>query len=567
MKRVCLYLMFVGAVGFAVSSCSEDYLNIEHYDISPADEMISSEEGLIAGLNGIYDLLIPAKVNATDIEQNWNFKPQLCFANYPALDCQSDSWDYDWMTHSWRPDKDMFQDGWRQSYKSVDRANRFIAQINSVGIEILTGDQQTRQKTKDIMLAEARALRGFAYTWLAQNWGRVPMLKEGETYINTPAKPRAETVEETWNYIVDDFKFAAEHLSWTPWKNQYGRVTKGMAKAYLALAYMYLQEYEEAKTELFDIIKSGIYRLEPQFGNVHKLGQAWGNESIWEVSFPNWPNRTWGGSSTTDALMWWSFMFAEPAQSFGWGGVYVSYEYIRSMEPGDKRLEYSVVQHGELNPYVPEAPRVLPNEWYGSWNMPNNYCIKFWKQQPYPVDQHNPISAIWMRLATIYLNYAECLFRTQGETPDTDGKTGWDYIDMVRERAWGELESPNDEPVGSIQPGLLQVDTKPEGISPGRIGLRPLAKDFYINYKNYKSPSWLVALTVERRHEFLAEYSFWYDLTRTNIAAEYFDNEFPVGTSIRETEYQAYRALMPIPYLEIITNPGIGLDEQNPGYN
>ncbi|MCD7711295.1 MAG: RagB/SusD family nutrient uptake outer membrane protein, partial [Firmicutes bacterium] len=77
-----------------------------------------------------------------------------------------------------------------------------------------------------------------------------------------------------------------------------------------------------------------------------------------------------------------------------------------------------------------------------------------------------------------------------------------------------------------------------------------------------------VSLTIERRHEFMAEYSFWYDLTRSGMAKEFLDCEYPIGKGItnRQFEYQSYRELYPIPYLEIITNREIGPENQNPGY-
>ena len=65
------------------------------------------------------------------------------------------------------------------------------------------------------------------------------MLATGETYTNTPTKPRAETYAEMWDFIIDDFTAAAEELDWQPMDGQYGRATKGMALAFLGDAYMW----------------------------------------------------------------------------------------------------------------------------------------------------------------------------------------------------------------------------------------------------------------------------------------------------------------------------------------
>ena len=42
-----------------------------------------------------------------------------------------------------------------------------------------------------------------------------------------------------WDFIIEDFKAAAELLQWKPWDGEYGRATKGMALAYLGDAYMW----------------------------------------------------------------------------------------------------------------------------------------------------------------------------------------------------------------------------------------------------------------------------------------------------------------------------------------
>jgi hypothetical protein len=110
------------------------------------------------------------------------------------------------------------------------------------------------EETREQIMAETRVIRAFFYSYLAQNFGRLPMLMEGDTYSKSPNKAREETVEETWDYIIEDLKYALDILDWTPWKNEYGRVTLGMTKAYLAQAYLYKKDYESAKEQLNDII-------------------------------------------------------------------------------------------------------------------------------------------------------------------------------------------------------------------------------------------------------------------------------------------------------------------------
>ena len=134
---------------------------------------------------------------------------------------------------------------------------------------------------KNKILAQAHAIRGYYYLYLSQNFGRVPMLETGETYSNTPGKPRPETMDETYQLILDDFEFAATYLDWTPENGEYGRFTKGAALAYAAWTYMYMKDFETAKGLYEQIINSGTYQLLPSFGELYQMDHYWEKESIW----------------------------------------------------------------------------------------------------------------------------------------------------------------------------------------------------------------------------------------------------------------------------------------------
>lgn len=551
MKKQIFSFITAAVLLGGLSSCGEDFLEIDHYDILEPDVLFKSEKNIIAGLNGVYDMFYPEWQNASDVQKSWNIKPQLAFSNYPALDCQASGWDNEFTRHEWRADKDMFYEGWKQSYKAIDRANRFLAKMENVDSSILSEGE----KTKDIIIAQTRAIRAFFYSFLAQNFGRLPMLMTGDTYSSSPEKPRAESTDVTWNLIIDDFQYASEVLGWKPWKDEKGRITRGMVKAYLAQAYMYNKKYTEAKKELNDIIQSGEYELNPCYGQIHMEDRYWDRESVWEIVYPHFGNLNWGADGQSDAVWWPAQLTASPEYG-GWGSLYVSYEYCASFEPGDKRLKYSAVRRGETNPFTGEtigASSGFEDEFVTSESMPNNYCLKYWKR--HPADGgivYNPQSAIWMRYSAILLNYAECCFETG------DAATGWEMIRKVRDRAWGNLEV-------SLTQGEFPVPLNREVVEV------PDAETFYAKYrtdKGYTSDVWKVALTIERRHEFLAEYSFWYDLCRTNMAEEFLNCEYPKNSTPtnRSFNFDPNRMIYPIPTDEIKKNNAISQSDQNPGY-
>jgi hypothetical protein len=648
MKKIYIAMM-AALLATGLVSCGEDFLEVDHYSIVEPSIILTTQEYVEQGLNGVYDLLYPER-NGADITQGWLLKPHMAMSNYPALDIQADGWDVEFNRQAWTSSKSEFIGGWTRSYNTIDRANRFLANLQKADPTIFQGGEGTMK----IIEAQARALRAYFYTWLVQNFGGVPMLRTGETYSTHPGKERG-TVEEAWGMIIEDLEFARDILDWQPWKGQKGRVTKGMAKAYLAQAYMYMANngdrqgwFNKAKKELKEIIDQGVYQLNPCFGQIHIPGIYWQPESVWEIAFPEWESMGWGREGQTDAV-WWPVQLKGNKEYGGWGPHYVSYEFCWSFEEGDKRLQYQVARYGEKNEFVltdtegdevlftpPTMVEVFPGYfsnvggfgpefgtvglqtgWRSAFitvdNVPNNSDKKLWRQHvAYKGREYNSLSSIQVRLAAIYLNYAECCFETGEEAQ------GWKYVQTIRDRAWGAYESSAPK---TMSGDVFAGKTFPFALDNGKVA--PDAQEFYSRYKRspgkiagtlkrlnggdnlspvygettyeghaykpYTADPWKVALAIERRHEFFAEYSLWYDLCRTGMAQQYLDAEYPYNTEdIRKEDLPGYsyadfyvpnphtkrayqhdpnRELYPIPYDELMKNPALdpGTD-QNPGY-
>lgn len=565
MKKIILFI--TALVVFA--SCGEKFLNVPHYDILDPSLLGSSEERVNEGLNGLYDTFLPDKtVRGADMDiiQSWNLKPQFAFANYPSMDVGGGDWDKEFWEHSWVAGKDMFVVAWKVCYRAISRANTFLDVVEKADPKMF----KNGEAGKKVYIAQARAIRGYYYLYLAQNFGRVPMLNTGETYSTSVSKPRPKDLKGTFDLILEDFEYAAQNLDWTPANGEYGRMTKGTAKAYKAWAYLYLKDYDNAKKLYEEIIKDGPYELLPSYGELHQFETYYTKESIWEVAFYKWESMFYGAEGKTEDV-WYAYMLTASAEYNGWGGTYVSHEFCRSFEPGDKRRQYSVVAKGETHPYTGQ---IIGNpsgdynaDFVGKDLLPNNYVIKYWKQaSPWTTMMvYTPISAIHMRYASVLLNYAECCFMTGEEDK------GWEYIGKIRNRAWGNLE------VGQTPSANFAASTLKYNDSIVEV---PDAKTYYTQYKadkGYKSDVWKVALTIERRHEFFYEYEFWYHLTRTEMAQDFLDAEYPKNDGSRVTpdglprsprtfDYNKNKELFPIPTNEILSNAEIGPEDQNPGY-
>lgn len=574
MKRIYLYIVTIVSLMTGFTSCSDSFLEINHTDIVTPEVFFLSQENVERGLNGIYDLLL--RSNGSDLENNWNLKPQIAFSNYPARDMQPDGWDQEFGQYTWKPDFYMFEPAWLRGYMAIDRVNLFLDNLEKIDPILFKNGNETKNQ----LIAESRAIRAWFYTYLVQSWGGVPMLMTGETYANTPGKTRNST-EDAWALIIEDYEYARDVLDWKPRNGEYGRVTKGMAKAYLGLAYMYQKRWADAKKELKDVLDCGLYELTRCYGYIHLESKKWQKESVWEIAFNDWsgsynmPNSV---INTYPDAAWLGPQMCASSEYGGWGPWYTSYEFVWSHEPGDKRLSYNVAQFGEFNIGYPSLTLGEPGSaqigvsnafaqpFVSSFILPNNYCMKHWRK--HPQYQYHAFPVTYMRLAGVMLNYAETCFETG------DMAEGWKYIKTVRDRAWGKLEagSPvegagrinitlNDDPnveapdaetyyntykrtagrnhgmvnkfMGWMPNGAGTADSM---IATGttqvnkRVGY--YEKRHYeatTTYQPYSSPVWKVALVMERRHEFYGEYSFWQDLCRMGIAEEYLNAEYPVN--------------------------------------
>ena len=262
MRNIAKCFAVMGLACIALSSCDNDkFLDVPHYDILDIESQFESDDNALRGLNGIY-----AFNQGSTQDNNWGFKPNLFTGSHPTMDTQCTGWDVKFLNQTWDPNVGELGEGWAHAYAAIARANLYLA-----GLQEADKISDAAKKTCE---GEARALRGYFYTWLATTFGRVPMLATGEDFSNTPVKAAAETYEEMWDFIIEDFTEASKLLDWKPYNDQYGRCTKGMAKAYLADALMWKAFrcpetasdcYDKAKRELKDIITSGTYKLTPNF--------------------------------------------------------------------------------------------------------------------------------------------------------------------------------------------------------------------------------------------------------------------------------------------------------------
>lgn len=134
-----------------------------------------------------------------------------------------------------RDDVGMLDRRWYQGYKAISRANTALKELDKIS--------RDEMPTRDSRIAEVRFLRAHFYFDLKILFKHIPYVDQTiATEEYTKISNKALTSQEGWEYIINEFRYAAENLGEQNDK-ELGRIHKWMAKVsalhyYLILAFV-----------------------------------------------------------------------------------------------------------------------------------------------------------------------------------------------------------------------------------------------------------------------------------------------------------------------------------------
>ncbi len=133
--------------------------------------------------------------------------------------------------HEWSPvSPGQINGSWEWAYRVIAGAN-----INLAALEESTLDVEG----KEAIIGELRMLRAFAYFWLMDMFGNVPIITE-----DTPAgNPPQNTRQEVYAFVEKEITEALPSLKDEAGVVAYSRFTKGAANAMLAKLYLNAEVY------------------------------------------------------------------------------------------------------------------------------------------------------------------------------------------------------------------------------------------------------------------------------------------------------------------------------------
>lgn len=443
---------------------------------------------------------------------------------------------------------------YRAQYQGIGRANLAIEQISKMEIGI---DEAFTEEFRDRLIGEAEFLRAFYYFRLVRMFGGVPKITVPVYSSDDWIQPRA-TADEIYTLITDDLEDAQKKL---PKKSGYapedlGRATSGAAQAMLMKAWLYWGNHKENHGEdasecyasaqtwgrTFMSEQASEYSLCPEYADNFTLEGENGPESVFEIQYMKEETTDYGEGNGFQRGTFATVLMRSRSSAFvnvGWGFNRPTQNLYDEYEDGDPRRDATI-----LNPADDEIGNAEQENYLGCRYVTVKRTMFDPVSRTYPEaidnDMRSPINNIVIRLADVYLMYAEACLE------DGDLYTAKEYLEKVRSRARG-----TEQDILPEFPGYSVPDYR------NGYALRQLTDS---------EEDLEMAIRHERRVELAMESHRWFDLCRWGIAKEVMDaykaDESDAVRAEMSDFIEGKHELFPIPDEEV----RLGHLEQNPGY-
>lgn len=557
-------------------SCNDDFVDLENPGALAPSKYPGSVTDLEQLLTGVY-----ATQHATGLYGHTMLGKNLWLWDHTL--------DLSWQgTPTWiqmgqnnsQPNDSFLYDTWRELWRGVQRSNTLLAAIETY-----------RQKAPndaaaiDLIKGQALFLRAWYYFHLVSFWGEgfnaategakmgVPIITEVASGLDETQVLR-KTVKEGWDFIISDLK-AAEGLlkstNWTGATDKY-KVSGWAVKGFLGKIYAYQADWTNAKTYLGDVVTNSGKSLVSfdVYKDMFNGKNEFTSESLFELNLNvDMTARggddqsmgssigmviapTYVGDNGGQAASAWSNVFphAKNIARFGFNeGHYfkpgttsanisnVDPAYItRSQEAKKKQTVDPRLWVACYQPYVDSMVVSGKKRPISHYLDITELDMEAWSFRKFTnpsgteaeINMSNGANFPWLRLADIYLLYAETLSHSG------DNAGALEYINKVKRRAYG---LPVNTPSAMDYKSLTDLTKASDAV---------LKND---------------PLKYERWAELFAEGHWWLDVRRWQIG----DKEATYYQRIRggAIQWDPTDYAQPIPINEITANVNM---RQNPGY-
>lgn len=436
------------------SSCAEDFLKQDNtYQLSP-DNYFDSDDAVASATYPLY--------NYVWFDFNDKFYYGMGDGRANNITAQYSNYIYPYTNFTENSLSQGLSEAWGSLYSVVSQSNNTI---NNLQIRCTSGVSET---AKIQGIAEARFMRGLAYWYIGTLWGCGIIYENTSDMVNNyvvPAQPREDVIE----FAIRDMEYAAKHLPAA--QGDAGRVNKYTAFGMLSRFYLSMaglttsgaydgtnvatdfnrgtrNEYylDLAKKAALKVIKQSSYKLLDNYADLWSADNINNNsEAMFQLQFIKGDGAGGAGQSMTRFLAWSTMV----ADTNAWGGAtYCSYDLWEEFkefldENLGVKIDDAIRRHNSVASYGEEYPELSADpadpyiygvtESAGSQGANvKKYVIGTKKVNGFSVPNNSGINTYMMRLAEIYLNYAEAVLGNSESTTDADVLK---YFNMLRKRA------------------------------------------------------------------------------------------------------------------------------------
>lgn len=427
---------------------------------------------------------------------------------------------------------------WSASNTFVEAMYYRLAQTVSFSNSFITNAKVLSETNEDVKsyIGEARFIRAYAYYNLMDMYANVPLVTEVSLEL-----PKQSNRQEIFTFVETELKAIEADLK-TGRTNEYGRVDKAAAQALLSRLYLNAETWigQSKYTESIAYSKLAMeagYSINTN--DVNKNGSAYDelfladnntngaqNEAIFTLNFDGNNSRTYGGSTfLVKAAIGGAMKASDYGVNGGWGGIRTTKALVNQFNDAVSGKD----KDGHPITWNDKRAMFFTNgQTYDITNVGTfgeGYAVTKWSNKKSDntngidttgeyVDTDIPV----IRLAEIYLNYAEAVLR--GGTGG-DRATALNLINQLRTRAYGNTS-------GNITDSQLNLDF----------------------------------ILAERSREMYWEGTRRTDLIRFKKYVSGYDWPFKGGVQ-NGTSVDVNKQLFPIPNNIIVINKNL---TQNPGY-
>jgi hypothetical protein len=364
---------------------------------------------------------------------------------------------------------------WIVAYRAISEIHYYLEHIDKVDLEEYRYDSNFANALLQFELFpyELRFLRAYFYFELAKTYGDVPLVTT--TLTNAEANSVERTpAQEIFKFIADECDAVATYLPYTyltePWQET-GRATRPAALALKARALLYaasplfnVNDDKELWKQSAATSKELIDKAAGWGIRLNEYGQLWGHDAfnnaeiIWGIGQAesntfernNYPVGVEGGGSgncPTQSLVD-AYEYADDGQTFKqrYPQQQINVTQDNPYEGLDPRFAMTVVKNGDLWP-ANSIQQLEIQSYLGGFNgapkygaTTTGYYLRKYVDGNCVTTYNNPTTRrhtwIYMRLAEVYLNYAEAMYQYYGDA-DARGEFGLsanEAVNILRNR-------------------------------------------------------------------------------------------------------------------------------------